>query len=284
MFGSDSASQCQTSAAAAKSKQRRPASRALRFESLERREVLSGFQATFDLAIKGTSVEFSELGLPAAMTGDVFAAKDSVAGKMRIGQYQETLTPILMDINGDAVPDFVGTTGVSTFSFFVGSPARGSIGSVTTTNISYIQGFTPEGQILVGSQGTIVDGTKMLKHVSGEFVSQSTVVLGPAFEMQTFAHFTVEAMKPAFAALTGCDVVHTKKSADPPAKHGNDKSSSACQGAADHTSGHVDNLPGPASHGSNGCLDSRGVDKNLKSNVDWTLDAVTENAMNSMAL
>ena len=280
MFGSNSASQCQASAAS-KSKQPRPSPRSLRFESLEKREVLSGFSATFDLAIKGTSVEFSELGLPAAMTGDVFAAKGAVAGKLRIGQYQETLTPILMDINGDAVPDFVGTTGVSTFSFFVGAPARGAIGSITTTNTSYIQGFTPEGKILVGSQGTIVEGTKLLKHVSGGFASESTVVLGPAFEMQTFAHFTVEALKPAFAALSGCDVGHAKKTADPPAKHGSDTGSSTGQRAADRASSRVDNLPGPAS---NGCLDSRGVDRNLKANVDWALDAIAEDVASSMAL
>src|SRR5687768_2435032 len=115
MFGSDSMSAvaCQASTPVVKSKVRRQPPRPLCFEPLERREVLSasGFdglriQASFDVAIRGTSVEYSEMGLPAAMAGDVFGASGSTAGANKIGHYEESLTPILMDINGDAVPDF----------------------------------------------------------------------------------------------------------------------------------------------------------------------------------
>ena len=52
-----------------------------------------------------------------------------------------------MDVNGDQVPDFVGTTGVATFDFFAGSSANGIFGSITTVNTSYITGFTADGHI-----------------------------------------------------------------------------------------------------------------------------------------
>src|SRR5687768_15249463 len=66
---------------------RRPATRAHGIERLEKREVLSSFswavsrQATVDLAIRGTDIQYSELGLPASMSGDLFSA-----GAHRIGR------------------------------------------------------------------------------------------------------------------------------------------------------------------------------------------------------
>src|SRR5688572_17270365 len=70
----------------------------------------------FDLEITGTSVQFSPIGTPSFMAGTV--TFDAWHGPARVGLYQETLTPIFMDVNADQVPDFVGTHGVATFSFY----------------------------------------------------------------------------------------------------------------------------------------------------------------------
>ncbi len=183
-----------------KSKARRRSIRRLNgFEPLEKREVLTAYgfteglsvQANVDVAIRGTDVQFSQFGLPTSMGGDIYTSKGTTIGSDRIGHYQEALTPILMDINNDQIPDFVGTTGVARFDFFVDSSASWIVGSVTTHNTSYIQGVNPAGQFLVGSQGTIVAGSGILSHVSGGFVSQSTVGFFPAFEMQTSVRFNV---------------------------------------------------------------------------------------------
>ena len=173
-------------------------------EQLECRTVLStGLSpgACFDLAIRGTDIQYSPLGLPAAMGGDIYLAGQAMGGHASIGHYQESLTPILMDVNGDSVPDFVGTQGVATFTFFVATPAF-SCGSVTTVDTSYIQGVTPAGQLNVGSQGTIVSSTCLFVGLSGGFMSQSTVGLSPGFQMQTNVHFTVnKPIAPVFSFL-----------------------------------------------------------------------------------
>jgi hypothetical protein len=176
------------------SRHRRPAHRPLTgFEQLETRSVLSANvipAASFDLAIRGTDVQFSPLGLPSAMGGDIYLAAGAARSQAAIGRYQESLAPILMDINDDQVPDFVGTHGVATFTFFVGGPQH-TFGSITTADVSYIQGITPAGQLQVGSQGTIVGASGPLAKLSGGFVSQSVVGLAPTFDMQTNVHFTV---------------------------------------------------------------------------------------------
>ena len=137
------------------------------------------------------------------MGGDVYLAVNGAATHASIGHYQEALTPILMDINGDQVPDFVGTQGVATFTFYVGTPQH-VFGTITTADVSYVQGLTPAGQMLVGSQGTIVSASStvplLFKGLAGGFVSQSTVGLGPTFTMQTNVHFTVN--RPVGPALT----------------------------------------------------------------------------------
>jgi len=162
-------------------------------ERLEGRTVLSAglsAGACFDLAIQGTDIQYSPLGLPAAMGGDIYLAGQAHGGHASIGHYQESLTPILMDVNGDSIPDFVGTQGLATFTFFVATPAF-SCGSITTVDTSFIQGVTPAGQMHVGSQGTIVSNTGLFVGLSGGFISQSTVGLSPSFQMQTNVHFTV---------------------------------------------------------------------------------------------
>jgi hypothetical protein len=204
--------------ATTKSSTVRVRARRLGMERLESRTVLSadlGAGASFDLAIQGTDIQFSEMGLPAAMGGDVYLSKGGAASNARIGRYEETLTPILMDVTGDQIPEFVGTHGVATFTFFVGAP-RFEFGSITTTNVSFIQGVTPAGELVVGSQGTIVQSTRMLRGLAGGFVSQSTVGLAPSFEMATSVHFTVNReVGPMFAFLAiANDLVSKADSAD----------------------------------------------------------------------
>jgi hypothetical protein len=184
---------------------RKSAHRPLRgVEPLETRAVLSanfGAGASFDLAIQGTDVQFSPMGLPASMAGDVFLVSRGKSSDASIGHYTESLTPIFMDVNDDEIPDFVGTQGVATFTFFVGAAQHG-VGSITTVNTSYIQSMTPEGQMLVGSQGTIVASSGILRNLSGGFTSDSTVGLYPSFEMQTNVHFAVNrAVAPVFKVL-----------------------------------------------------------------------------------
>ena len=192
------------------------------FEHLESRTVLSAnfasslhnalaSQSSFDLDIRGTDVAYSELGLPAAMGGDVFLAGGNSASTASIGRYEESLSPIFMDVNADLIPDFVGTTGIATFNFFVGSEVYGSIGTITTANTSYIQAMTPTGEMVVGSQGTIVDSTRLLGRLSGSFVSQSTVSMGAGFSMQTHVSFTVDRpVRPLFGMLAVAAEFHAR--------------------------------------------------------------------------
>lgn len=270
----------------AKSKARRRPFRPLSgFEPLEKREVLSAFgfseglrtQASFDVAIRGTDIQFSELGLPSAMGGDIYTSSGTTTGSTRIGRYEEALQPILMDINGDAIPDFVGTTGVATFSFFVGTAGRGALGSITTVNTSYIQGVTAAGQILVGSQGTIVDGSGLLTHVSGGFVSQSTVGLFPTFDMQTNVHFTVSTpVKPALALLAIVGSVEQvspapsescrRTSEDAPPKKSDDDSCKASIGTHRSSAACGDR---DRQH-SNASRHERSTDRNFEADIDWS--------------
>src|SRR2546425_2624572 len=149
-------------------------------EQLETRDMLSTsplgtslssfsipFSTTFDLHITGTEVRYDAFGLPAYMAGQISDAHDH-----SVGQYQETLTPILW--NGQ----FIGTTGIGNFSFFLSAgsgPAPSwlntAIGSITTADQSLIQGVTPAGQLLVHSIGTIIATTGVFQslHLQGGF-------------------------------------------------------------------------------------------------------------------
>jgi hypothetical protein len=144
--------------------------------------------AVFDLGITGTEIQFSYMGTPSFMAGTISYVASAGHTSANIGHYQETLTPIFMDVNGDAVPDFVGTNGVSTFSFYAGSFF---VGSITTVNTSFIQGITATGEMLVGSTGTITGAAGLLRSATGGFTCQSTVALYPAFAMQTAVHFVI---------------------------------------------------------------------------------------------
>ena len=148
-------------------------------------------EVSLDLRIKGTDVQYSPEGLPASMQGDVYLAAGTVLSSIVIGHYEEVLTPILMDINGDQMPDFVGTTGVATMTFFAGAFQNFTLGSITTSNTSFIQGVTEVGELLVGSVGTIVSSAGIFQHVTGSMQSNSTVALYPTYQMDTNVHFTL---------------------------------------------------------------------------------------------
>lgn len=185
--------------------------RTARFERLEGREVLSADTGlgnlaavgqaiaaemsqltapqTFDLSITGTQVNYSPLGLPSEMKGNLYLN----GGATSIGTYDETLTPILMSLSPEAPPQFVGTIGVATFDFnlsFGSTPI--TVGSITTHDTSFIEGVGASGQLLVGSSGTITASTGICTGLTGGFASHSVVSMGAAFAMQTSVHFSVQ--------------------------------------------------------------------------------------------
>ena len=167
-------------------------------------------KAAFQLAITGTEVQFSPIGTPSYMAGTIsFVAPNgqSVAG---VGLYHETLTPIFMDVNGDSMPDFVGTNGVATFSFYAGPAKNIFVGSITTVNVSYIQGVTAAGEMIVGSTGTITACDGLFKSMSGGFTSQSVVAMYPAFAMNTTVNFAINScqLDPRVGAKILAQVVH----------------------------------------------------------------------------
>lgn len=185
--------------------------RTARFERLEGREVLSADTGlgnlaavgqaiaaemsqltapqTFDLSITGTQVNYSPLGLPSEMKGNLYLN----GGATSIGTYDETLTPILMSLSPEAPPQFVGTIGVATFDFNLSfGPTPITVGSITTHDTSFIEGVGASGQLLVGSSGTITASTGICTGLTGGFASHSVVSMGAAFAMQTSVHFSVQ--------------------------------------------------------------------------------------------
>ena len=167
-------------------------------------------EVSLDLRIKGTDVQYSPEGLPASMQGDVYLAAGTVLSSIVIGHYEEVLTPILMDINGDQMPDFVGTTGVATMTFFAGAFQNFTLGSITTSNTSFIQGVTEVGELLVGSVGTIVSSAGIFQHVTGSMQSNSTVALYPTYQMDTNVHFTLAVARPNGKGLSAAVVMLTE--------------------------------------------------------------------------
>jgi hypothetical protein len=148
----------------------------------------SSHDAVFDLGITGTEIQISYLGTPSFMAGTISYVASAGHTTSGIGRYEENLTPIFMDVNGDAVPEFVGTNGVATFSFYAGGFF---VGSITTVNTSFIQGITATGEMLVGSTGTITGTAGLLRGATGGFTSQSVVGLFPTYAMKTAVHFVI---------------------------------------------------------------------------------------------
>jgi hypothetical protein len=167
-------------------------------------------KANFQLQITGTEVQFSPIGTPAYMAGTISFVTPNGRTYEGIGRYQETLTPIFMDVNADSVPDFVGTNGVATFSFYAGPAKNIYVGSITTVNVSYIQGVTAAGEMIVGSTGTITACDGLFKKTSGGFTSQSVVAMYPTFAMNTTVNFAINdcQLDPRVGAKILAQVVH----------------------------------------------------------------------------
>lgn len=145
---------------------------------------------SFDLSITGTQCSYSPLGLPAEMKGNLYLN----GGTTSIGTYDETLTPILMSLSPETPPQFVGTMGVATFDFNLsfGTMSPFTVGSITTHDMSFIEGVGANGQLMVGSSGTIVGSTGICTGLTGGFTSHSVVTMGAGFAMQTNVHFAVQ--------------------------------------------------------------------------------------------
>jgi hypothetical protein len=175
----------------------------------------------FELQITGKEVGFAG-PLPVYMTGTISYVMSNGTVLDNIGTYSETLTPILMDINADSIPDFVGTNGISTLTFYAGKMRDIVVGTIVTTNTSFIQGVTAAGEMLVGSTGVISGCSGIFKAMTGTFTSASTVSLAPEFAMQTTVQFVIQDCKfdlrsvaktlgPAVSSIAG---VHNRETAD----------------------------------------------------------------------
>ena len=105
--------------------------------------ILDAIDIEFEFSIVGTSVQFDPLGLPAHLEGNVFYAGGAQDGQLA-GTYEEALTPIL-----DPDFGFVGTTGVSLFTFFESGEADDVLGTLTTHNQSSILGVDATGALHV---------------------------------------------------------------------------------------------------------------------------------------
>ncbi len=125
--------------------------------------------------IEGTDVFFDEFGLPSELFGTLLTDD----GKP-IGTYQEIVVPIF-----DPVFGFIGTTGVSTFTF-TNKNGKHVFGTVVSENMSLIEGFDPAtGALLVSSTGTIVSGTGAFREVEGGICTSSSVIFGDVFVLNT---------------------------------------------------------------------------------------------------
>jgi hypothetical protein len=209
--------------------------------------------------------------LPSSLGGDIYSSQGAT-GARPIGHYQETLQPILVDVTGDQVPDFVGTTGVATFEFFVGT-GRHALGTITTVNTSYVQGVTAAGQMMVASQGTIAGGTQWLRGLSGGFISQSTVGLYPTFEMETTVHFSVGAsLQGALVALLAAGTDHAAAGSESASANDRAAAGQRCDGPQQVNAPH-----GGLSQPSGSDDDrqdqksrhERSIDKSFAEDVDW---------------
>ena len=119
------------------------------------------------LGIEGTAAE-CELGLPSRLEGTLFLRGGPLDG-LPVGTYEEDLIPII-----DPVFGLVGTEGVSTFTFALFGI---TIGTVVTENESLIVGIGPSGELLVESEGVVVQGTGYFSDVIGGLMSSSAVLI-----------------------------------------------------------------------------------------------------------
>ncbi len=157
----------------------------LGLEALEARDLPSGqpLSVPFDINIVGTGITFDQRGQPSSLGGNIYLGTQPLGPV--IGQYQEALTPLLLD------GMMVGTMGRATFTFFPGALGQQPLATVTTLDFSFIQGIVPpSGALLVGSNGAISGSTGSIGNPMGGFASSSLLALGPQFASDTQVHFT----------------------------------------------------------------------------------------------
>lgn len=137
-----------------------------------------------NLSIVGTAISFdANTGLPAHLEGQIYYVGGPQEGDLA-GTYVENVVPIIHPDFG-----FIGTTGVSVFSFVRPDHPNGRVvGDLTSINLSFIIGMNPSGGILVQSTGVFASGTGVFEDVTGGFTSSSTIYLPtPAFPQMQFA-------------------------------------------------------------------------------------------------
>jgi hypothetical protein len=148
----------------------------------------------FEIAIVGTQVSYSPLGLPSEMQGTVYFETAAGASSAAIGTYDETLQPIFAPVGPGGSPTFVGASGICTFNFDLSFGRHGgplTVGSIVASDTAYIEGVQPDGTLLVGSHSSpITAGTGICYGLSGSFNGQSEVRMGAAFFMHTTVDFT----------------------------------------------------------------------------------------------
>lgn len=133
---------------------------------------------TFDIV--GTGATMNQQGLPASMSGNLYYGPHQL-GQL-VGQYHETLTPLLFD------GFFIGTTGVATFT--IGPQTGQPLETIRTMDVSLLQGYDPaSGALLVASNGVIFESAGLTSNIQGGFSSASAVVLGPQFASLTNVDF-----------------------------------------------------------------------------------------------
>ena len=178
----------------------------------------------FEIAIVGTQVSYSPLGLPSDMQGTVYLETAAGALSAAIGTYDETLQPIFAPVGPGGSPAFIGASGICTFNFDLSLGRHGgplTVGSIVASDTAYIEGVQADGTLLVGSHSSpITAGTGICYGLSGSFNGQSEVRMGATFFMHTTVDFTATSrlgidMQDALsdlAIINGEDQTHSNQS------------------------------------------------------------------------
>ncbi len=141
--------------------------------------------ATISLDISGTQLTFDQRGLPASLSGNIYVGSQPMGPV--VGQYNETLTPLLLD------GLFIGSLGQATFTFLPGSAGDPPVATIHTFDVSLIQGVVaPIGALNVSSAGMITGTSGAVAGVQGGFTSSSLLVFGPPFASNTWVEFTTQ--------------------------------------------------------------------------------------------
>ena len=131
-----------------------------------------------DLAITGTKIELSPLGLPKSLEGLLFYRGGPNDGVIA-GTYEERVTPQI-----DSTLGLVGSTGKAVFRFLKRNGGALSSENIVTVQRSKVVGEVPEGgELLVESSGRIAAGTGEFAGVAGRMASRSRIRLAGGFQL-----------------------------------------------------------------------------------------------------